>query len=95
MDRTEAASLLHAYLEPYQRQSHRELQHLFLAPVADEAVAPSGKRYQVVVQAVWVHAPGGELRVVGGIDDKGWQRFAPLAETFTVRPAHEAAPAAR
>ena len=94
MNRTEGAALLRAYLEPYRRQSHAELQQLLQAPVADEVDGPSGKRYQVQIQAAWTGAPGGELRVVGGIDDSGWQTFTPLVESFTVAPpAAEPAPA--
>lgn len=86
MDRTEAEALLHACLEAYRVRSHDELRDLLMAPVAEEVVAPSGKRYQLLVQAGWTGAPGGALRVVGGIDDRGWQEFAPIIQAFEVAP---------
>jgi hypothetical protein len=92
MDRAEAATVLREYLDRYRDQTHAELQQLFLAPVATEVRAASGKRYQVLVQASWVAKPGGELRVVIGVDDRGWQQFAPAVEEFTVEP--EPVPAA-
>jgi hypothetical protein len=92
MDRAEATSVLREYLDRYRDQTHAELQKLFLAPVATEVLAPSGKRYQVLVQASWVAKPGGELRVVVGVDDRGWQQFTPLVDEFTVSP--EPVPAA-
>ena len=57
-----------------------------MAPVAEEVVAPSGKRYQLLVQAGWTGEPGGALRVVGGIDDRGWQEFTPIVQAFEVAP---------
>ncbi|HEX6537011.1 MAG TPA: hypothetical protein VF041_20665 [Gemmatimonadaceae bacterium] len=86
MDRTEAAALLHACLQAYRTRSHDELREQLLAPVAEEVVGPSGKRYQLLVQAGWMDSPGGALRVVGGIDDRGWQEFAPITESFIVPP---------
>jgi hypothetical protein len=86
MDRAEATSVLREYLDRYRDQTHAELQRLLQAPVATEVTASSGKRYQVVVQAAWVARPGDELRVVVGVDDRGWQRFAPLVDAFTVAP---------
>ena len=88
---SEARSLLHDFLAPYRTQSHRALQQLLLAPVATELRAPSGKRYQVVLQAGWTDVPGRDLRVVGGISQRGWQQFTPQVESFVVVPA--AAPA--
>lgn len=84
MDRSEAAALLHAYLEAYRTRSHDELRELLMAPVSEEIAGPGGKHYQVLVQASWPEAPGGDLRVVGGIDDRGWQEFAPLIQSFIV-----------
>jgi hypothetical protein len=86
MNRSLAASVLHTFLEPYRARSCGELQGLLLAPIATEIRAPSGKRFQLLVQAAWVDRPGAALRVVAGIDDGGWQRFTPLVESFVVEP---------
>jgi len=84
MDTAEATSLLEQQLQPFRAQSHADLQRLLLAPVAREAVGPSGRRYQVLIQAAWVKTPGETLRIIAGIDDSGWQLFRPLTEAFEV-----------
>lgn len=83
----EGATILADRLAAYRAQSHGELTGLLLAPVADEVAGPSGKRYQMVVQASWTGTPGGELRVVAGVDDRGWQLFDPITDSFVSRPA--------
>ena len=87
MNNGEGASILADRLAAYRMQSHDQLTGLLLAPVADEVVGPSGRRYQMIVQASWTGAPGGELRVVAGVDDRGWQLFNPLTDSFVSRPA--------
>lgn len=86
MDTKEAEALLHACLQAYRTRSHDELREQLMAPVADQVMGPSGKRYQLLVQAGWMDAPGGALRVVAGIDDRGWQEFTPITESFVVSP---------
>lgn len=78
--------MLAAYLAPYRAQSHDELTRLLMAPVARQVAGPSGKRYQVMIQASWTGRPGGELRVVGGVDHRGWQLFNPVTESFDSLP---------
>jgi hypothetical protein len=95
MQNTEAESVLAAYLANYRKRSHKQLAGLLQAPVADQVAGLSGRRYQVVVQASWTGAPGGELRVVGGVDHGGWQRFNPIIESFLSKPAGVATPAAQ
>jgi hypothetical protein len=83
----EGASILADRLAHYRTRSHDELTELLLAPVAEEIHGASGKRYQMVVQASWTGSPGGDLRVVAGVDDKGWQLFDPITDSFVARPA--------
>jgi hypothetical protein len=83
----EGASILADRLALYRTRSHDELTELLLAPVADEVTGTSGKRYQMIVQASWTGSPGDELRVVAGVDDKGWQLFQPITGSFVSRPA--------
>jgi hypothetical protein len=35
---------------------------------------------------VWDDRTGGDLRVIGSIDDGGWRAFRPLSSDFIVRP---------
>lgn len=83
----EGASILADRLASYRKLSHDELTQLLLAPVAEEVTGASGKRYQVIVQASWTGSPGGDLRVVAGVDDKGWQLFDPITDSFVAPPA--------
>jgi hypothetical protein len=83
----EGASILADRLAHYRTRSHDELTELLLAPVAEEITGASGKRYQLIVQASWTGSPGGDLRVVAGVDDKGWQLFDPITESFVSRPS--------
>lgn len=83
----EGASILADRLEHYRTRSHDQLTELLLAPVAEEIAGDSGKRYQMIVQASWTGSPGGELRVVAGVDDKGWQLFNPITDSFVSHPA--------
>ena len=87
MDKTEAAALLAFHLADYRRRSYAELRTLVgAAPAPIELVAASGARYQIEVQVFWDDAPGGALRVLGGIHDGGWRAFAPLCDDFLVSP---------
>ena len=86
MNRDEALAILRTHLDGYRGQSHEELQSLLGAPVTTEATGPSGTGYQIEVQAAWADEPGGTLRVVGGISDRGWQSFTPLIDAFVVAP---------
>jgi hypothetical protein len=86
MNEQEARGVLRAHLDSYRAQSYRELQRLLGAPMTAEVTAPSGTGYQIEVQAVWDDEPGGRLRVVGGISDRGWQSFTPLIEAFVATP---------
>lgn len=87
MNNGEGSSILANRLASYRAQSHEQLTGLLLAPVADEVTGPSGKRYQFIAQASWTGSPGGELRVVAGVDDRGWQLFNPITDSFVSRPA--------
>ena len=82
----EGASILADRLAHYRTRSHDELTELLLAPVAEEIAGQSGKRYQMIVQASWTGSPGGDLSVVAGVDDKGWQLFDPITDSFVSRP---------
>ncbi len=87
MSNGEVASILADRLAHYRTRRHDEPTGLLLAPVAEEVTGTSGKRYQMIVQASWTGSPGGDLRVVAGVDDKGWQLFNPITDSFVARPA--------
>jgi hypothetical protein len=43
--------------------------------------AESGRCYQLEVDIVWDHQPGGAIRLLGGIDDGGLRAFLPLTDS--------------
>jgi hypothetical protein len=88
MDTKEARSILAEHLARYRSRSNAELavwvrQHRTDTP---EAVAPSGKRYQIEVQFFWDAKPEGDVRVSGAIDDGGIRAFLPLTDSFILSP---------
>ena len=49
--------------------------------------SPGGVTYQIEIEAFWDSEPGGDIRVLGSIDDGGWRAFAPLCDDFILTPA--------
>lgn len=82
MDRNEALGLLRQQLDRHRTRSHRELQSLIVEPDVVELVGSSGTRFCIEVLAVWDSQVGGDLRVIGSIDDGGWRAFKPLTDDF-------------
>jgi hypothetical protein len=86
MDRKEARTVLIGELSRYRAQEHRALQRLLTSQDTYEVRGPSGSTYQIEIQAVWDDQPGGNLRVMGSIDDGGLRAFVPLNEDFIITP---------
>ncbi len=84
MNTQEAIAVLRSHLARYRGEPYDALQRLLGAPETADTHGPSGTSYQIGVQAAWDDRPGGNLRVVGGIDDRGWRSFAPLIQSFIV-----------
>lgn len=85
MDSNEACVLLRRQLDLYRTRSHHELQSLIAEPEVMELVGPSGTRFCIEILAVWDSKVGGDLRVIGSIDDGGWRAFRPLSDDFIMR----------
>ena len=47
-----------------------------------ERAAASGATYQLELQFFWDNQPGGNVRVMGSIDDGGWRAVVPLSRSF-------------
>jgi hypothetical protein len=86
MNTEEAQTLLVGGLAPYRGQSYVELQRLLSSQDVAEVVGPSGKRYQLEIEAVWDDEEGGALRVLAHIDDGGGRALAPLTDAFIMAP---------
>ncbi len=86
MDRYEATRLLEKELFRYRNEPYGRLLRLLEEQDDFTVAAPSGKVYQVEINAVWGRKKRGELMVVGAIDDGGLRAFMPLTLSFTIRP---------
>jgi hypothetical protein len=90
MDRTEARAILQAEIAKYRQRSYDELLRLLDEIDAYEVRGPTGAIYQLEVQGLWDDRPGGNLRVMAGIDDGGQvSAFAPLVASFILSPDGE------
>ena len=84
MDNQEAKAMLTTKLAEYRKLSYANL----VAKIGDndclEVSSPTGVEYQIEVQFMWDGKPGGDVRVMAGIDDGGWRAFMPLCDSFIV-----------
>jgi hypothetical protein len=55
-------------------------------PQTTEVLGSDGIRYQIEVQAFWDGMSGGDIRVMGGIDDGGVSAFIPMTDSFIISP---------
>jgi hypothetical protein len=89
----EARGLLKAHLERYRAAPYRDLVALVArGPDTEEIEGASAARYQIEVAAVWDGPAGGDLWIIGSIDDGGWRAFLPVTESFIARPDKSAVP---
>lgn len=87
MDNREAREILRRQLESYRARSYVELVNCIDAE-ADviESVGTSGANYQTEIRVLWDDRAGGDVRVLGCIDDGRWRAFVPLGESFIKSP---------
>jgi hypothetical protein len=86
MANVEALALLESHLLAWRQRSHTELASLIGRQACAELVGPSGTTYQLEVEAHWDARPGGNIRVIGAIDDGGTRSFVPLTADFLLAP---------
>ncbi|MFZ3089907.1 MAG: hypothetical protein WA240_04700 [Nitrospirota bacterium] len=86
MDRKEAKTILAKELGGYRKRLYKELLYLLKTQDVREVNGPSGKTYQLEFQAVWDDCEGGNLRVIGAIDDGGLRAFIPMTDDFIITP---------
>jgi hypothetical protein len=82
MDKEAAAAVLARQLQDYRGRSYESLRGLIGKVDAFEIPNPGGSPYQLEIEVRWDGRPGGDIRVLGGIDDGGWSAFAPLTDGF-------------
>jgi len=89
MDKKEAREILAEHLGRYRAKTYSDLLPLVEAKQVDafEVRGPSGTEYQLEFQFFWDSKAGGDIRVVGAIDDGGWRAYCPLSESFILSPS--------
>jgi hypothetical protein len=86
MDREQARAVLLDQLGVYRARPYNELRELVGSLDVYEIANPGAPAYQIEVQVMWDGKPGGDIRVMGAIDDGGWSAFAPLCGDFVLSP---------
>ena len=86
MNKLEAERVAGEVASRYRERPRAELLRLLDEQDAFEIVAPSGRRYQIEVTAVWDDRKGNNLRVFTLIDDGGFLVISPLSVDFIVAP---------
>lgn len=86
MDKEEAKAILAKELEVYRQRSYNDLLHLLDTQDVAEITGSSGVLYQLEFQGEWDDKQGGNLRIMGTIDDGGVRAFFPLADGFIIAP---------
>ena len=86
MNKVEALELLESHLQAWRQRPYAELAATIGTQACSELAGPSGAKYQVEVEAFWDARPGGDIRVLGAIDDGGFHAFLPLTSDFILAP---------
>ena len=86
MDTDAARRILARELDRYRSMPHSALADLIGAVGAIEVDGGDGITYQIEIEILWDTSPGGDLRVIGSIDDGGWRAFVPLSDDFIMTP---------
>ncbi len=87
MDKAEARALLAAELGRFRAMAYGELVRLIGAVQVVEVAGPSGTGYPVEVDVLRDDRRGGNLRVIGSIDDGGFRAaLTPLGDDFVLTP---------
>jgi hypothetical protein len=84
MDNTEALQVLAEAIEDFRREPYRDLvKRIDDDPlIVVERQGAAAAQYQLEFSFLWDDRPGGNVRVMGSIDDGGWRAFAPLTRSF-------------
>lgn len=86
MNKVEAKAVATEVASRYRTRARDDLLRLLDDQDTLELIAPSGKRYQVEVEAVWDDRRGNNLRVFIEVDDGAFSAFSPLTVCFIVAP---------
>ena len=81
MNTEEATTVVRQELMKYRRMPYIELCRFVDSRLPTLVIkGASGAEYQVVIQVHWDGKRGGDIRIIGLIDDGGWRAFVPQSE---------------
>ena len=86
MNKEEARAILAQRLGCYREWRYDKLAARVGSCDVEEVTGSSGVAYQLEFQIVWDGKRGGDVRVLGGIDDGGLRAFLPLTDDFIMAP---------
>ena len=86
MNGDEAKQILDRELAKVRVRSYAELAGTVGDSMLSEIEGSGGATYQIAILVVWDREAGGNLRVIGSIDDGGWRAFVPLTDDFILAP---------
>ncbi len=87
MNRTEASSILRQSLDRLQALGYGALTERIDSLEVLERQGETGVDYQLELNVLWDHKPGGLIRILGSIDDGGLRAFFPLTESRLIGPS--------
>jgi hypothetical protein len=85
MNNTEAKSLLGKRLHGACRTFFRRARRDDRPRRREKHRSKSEANYQIELNVFWDSKPGGDLRIIGSIDDSGWRAFVPLTESLIMK----------
>ena len=87
MNKAEAREILRIELAKLREVAYDQLVTMVDAPKrTSEILGPSGTRYYLDTVVYWDGEAGGDVRVIGTIDDGGWRACVPMSECFIKTP---------
>lgn len=90
MNKEEARDVPEKHVTPFIQRAFSQLAMLAESKHIDllEATGPGGVRYQIEIQYLWDHRPGGAVRVLASIDDGGFfTSILPLTHSWLTEPS--------
>ncbi len=89
MRRIESKWLLLRNLVEWRRRPYDELRTMIDREHHIEVRGRSGTTSQIEIQPVWDDKPGGDIRLLGSIDDGRWRACCPLTYGVTISKPSE------
>lgn len=78
--------MLNEHLKQYTARGYSALVECVNESHTVRVTAHTGAVYSVEVHVAWDATPGGDIRVLGSIDDGGWRAVLPLTDSVLIEP---------